>query len=76
MLFEKNKRRGNLPSHIDWREFFKALSKSTLPQTQSKEIASRMQRLLTLLSLNTQQTEARNDEGGANRVTYAVCTNK
>jgi hypothetical protein len=61
-LFEENKRRGNLPSLIGWREFFIELTRFTSPQGQSREIASRVQQHLTLPAFNTLHTEARNDE--------------
>jgi hypothetical protein len=46
-----NKRRGNLPSQINWQKVLKTFRKTTLQQTQSREIASRMQQSLALSPL-------------------------
>jgi hypothetical protein len=49
-VFVMNERRGNLPSLIFWREFFMACSKITFLQSQSREIASRVQQRFTLFA--------------------------
>jgi hypothetical protein len=71
-LFEGNKRRGNLPSLINGREFFTILRRITLLQAQSKEIASRMQQFIASLALRLQLTKARNDESNVNGAHCAV----
>ena len=62
MLFAANYRRGNLPSLINPREFFTRFVKNSLQQSQSREIAARMQQWSAELAVATLLTEARNDE--------------
>ncbi len=62
MLFARNKRRGNLFLRIDGGELFTIVGKNTSLQTQSKEIASRIQQSIMLLLPTSPYTEARNDE--------------
>jgi hypothetical protein len=69
VLFEENKRRSNLRSLIDWREFFESSMKNSLLRKHSNEIASRTQQRLTLLTRNALHTMARNDEGKCKRRT-------
>ena len=64
--FEIHERRGNLPSLNNGRENFNDC-KTTLQQTQRREIASWMQQRLSVLVLNLLLTETRNDEAWCKR---------
>ncbi len=61
ITFERNERRGNLPSLINWREFLNGCE-TTSPRTQSREIASGIQQRLASLLFNTHTTKPRNDD--------------
>ena len=61
-VFERSKRRGNLPSLNYWRELFITHPSITSLQSQSKEIASRIRQRLAKHTLRTLQTETRNDQ--------------
>jgi hypothetical protein len=72
-LLVGDERRSNLPSLIDWREFFNRWKITSL-QSQSQKIASQMQQRFALfafllplrrLAMTTKCSEATTEKGGA-----------
>jgi hypothetical protein len=73
VLFENNKRRGNLLWLDEYKGPFINIDKSSLLQVQCEEIASRMQNPLSELTRSSLLTEPRND-GYSVSVSISVVT--